>query len=162
MRNIEFRAYDARSKKMYPCAIMGFSGSIHVHANEPHNGIWKNIGCGCDEYADYDGEVTVMQYTGCKDKNGNKIYEGDIIRWEFDRYKRDSVIYWYEEEAKFAAKLINHHNEVFDPSSYDNQEHFNEYIFLRNQRGFIHDSWTTVIGNVCQNPKIVVTPTQPK
>lgn len=71
MREIKFRAWDKLQKKMIDPEI--FSEEIAIQLGGV---VGKFNGKTYDTVTD---EFELMQFTGMKDKNGNEIYEGDII-----------------------------------------------------------------------------------
>ena len=94
-KEIEFRVYDYDLKKMR-------------YLNNPHDSIWfdengsgyyENMQTGPGEWFSY-----LMQYTGLKDKNGKKIFEGDILR-EYSNEIEDWVVSY--EYGKFIGTSDN-------------------------------------------------------
>lgn len=123
----------------------------HIHAmdsNEHLNGTWVH-GYLSDENYIYDksleceflvDENTICQYTGLNDKNGKKIFEGDIVR--------------YGEicgEVKFGLHesnwQIGKHNQGFFVT-------FPKEYFLRNELGYWRNK-IAVVGNVFDNPELL-------
>ncbi|EAC5301792.1 hypothetical protein BA772_10635 [Listeria monocytogenes] len=85
MRDIEYRAFVKETKKMLPVTDLCFNETEAAGVS----------GCGnanctlCVDWYSFD-DVVLMQYTGLKDKNGKKIFEGDIVNCKFfDRMVSD-------------------------------------------------------------------------
>ena len=75
MREIKFRAWDKTSRKIInPKELINLEGE--TSKNLP---VW----------------LTLMQYTGLKDKNGKEIYEGDIVKIKNEEIITD--IFWCED-----------------------------------------------------------------
>lgn len=93
MREIKFRAWDEKEKKMFnPSSISWKDGVLWVCDSHGENKL---------EYELINPNSHLMQYTGLKDKNGVEIYEGDIVKseqWYPQTYK---VIF---EEGSFGFK----------------------------------------------------------
>ena len=79
---------------------------------------------------------TVGEWTGLKNKNGTKIFEGDIT----EHKGRMWVIIWHVETASFWAELI----------SVDEEKES-----LRLGHYFEVTTWGEVIGNIHENPHLL-------
>lgn len=128
MREILFRGKSIDNGKWK------YSMSLARHATE--NGIITSyyIGSGYDIVK----AETVGQYTGLTDKNGTKIFEGDILSYEYGDLKKRGFVFYYDRGAKFGIKENDGHNNL----------------------SLLHDTqvraWNIkVIGNIHDNPELL-------
>lgn len=132
----------------------------HIHAisgNEHLNWTWVH-GYLSDENYIYDkslegefliDEDTICQYTGLTDKNGKKIFEGDILRgFQYP--------FCYDGEYNYYAEII------FENCSFMTYTHKNPSSCVRGisdgntdlMEGWVSEDWE-VIGNIYDNPELL-------
>ena len=132
-REIEFRAWDKETGEMF---------EVHeLYLSDNSNAFGKGI---LDEHNDFHpiDEIELLEFTGLLDKNGKKIFKGDIVR----RIK--------EKPNKF-------HFEIYDPNPlisevfYDRAGFFVKGIARMDfYLGAVHEK-IEVIGNIYETPELL-------
>jgi hypothetical protein len=130
---IAFRAWDKQTGEMF---------EVHeLYFVDNSNTFGKGI---LDEHNDFHpmDEIELMQFTGLLDKNGKKIFEGDIVR----RMK--------EKPDKF-------HFEIYDPNPLISEIFYDKACFfvrgiadMNFYIGAVHEK-IEVIGNIYENPELL-------
>lgn len=123
----------------------------HIHAmdsNEHLNGTWVHGYLSDKDYIydkSLDGEFlvdenTICQYTGLTDKNGNKIFEGDVVRYGHG-------IYGEVKFGLYTASIPQNINQGF-------YVEFPEDSLYREELGYWRER-VVVIGNIYDNPELL-------
>ena len=122
----KFRAWDEKNKRMFNVARFDFADhTVYSHLFACEGYLAENL--------------KIMQYTGLKDKNGKKIYEGDIISTDLSRP-------YLVVEFRNGAFMFHCHDEGKDYYDYINppaDDEINQY------------HWGEVIGNIYENPELI-------
>ena len=94
---------------------------------------------GIPEYTiDVTNQVILMQYTGCRDKNGIEIYEGDVIK---DKYDKIWLVQWYVGAFVITNKIPDSDGQTSTYSHFSNVSN--------------HHFYYEVIGNMWDNPELL-------
>ncbi|HET9146143.1 MAG TPA: YopX family protein [Sphingomicrobium sp.] len=131
MREIKFRAWDKKSKRMIYDIQDAYDGLKGFEPREDDSAFPTSFG----RFLDEDG-VVVMQYTGLKDKNGQHIFEGDLI------VEKKLNFYVTPTEIKFERYGWNV---------------FGEMDFGHGASGDLRPEDCEVVGNIHENPDLIPT-----
>ncbi|EAC5011921.1 hypothetical protein GX68_08730 [Listeria monocytogenes] len=138
MRAIGYRAFVKKDKKVLPVTDLCFNETEAVGVS----------GCGnakctlCVDWYSFD-DVVLIQYTGLKDKNGKKIFEGDIVAFsEDDFHVFNSQVEYFSEDGYPAF-------DIKVPSTY----YFDSNVFSEVSMSGLYE--IEVIGNIHENPELL-------
>ena len=135
-------------------------GYLYITHNGEHEISIYNDEVNIERWTHDVDQSTVGQYTGLKDKNGNRIWEGDIVRYTFDSPDdptatknglkvRTGRIFWSDWRASFAVTAGRNGSAAMnnDVTRYVRGRQIYEYVRGANT--------VEVIGNITDNPELL-------
>lgn len=146
MRNLKFRAFDTLEKKW----LYGYErpnlGGFSLKGEVMLTGMYGSD-LPLERFLD---DVQITQFTGLRDKNGTEIYEGDILKIEFEKSRFLNIIDIYLKTKIHVVEFIGQGFNVPDI-----EQEFRETLATAIHNQDKPTPMWEIIGNIFENPDLV-------
>lgn len=145
MRDIKFRAWEKKERKMFEVA--GLSKPKYDNPTQQYRVRLRNDYPGAKNSNYLQEYFELMQYTGLKDKNGVEIYEGDIVQTfnvSYDTPGKEGEKVVSEDTVSSVIFGLGQFRCDDSPLCIQTSNYPNELLDL-----------TEVIGNIMENPELL-------
>lgn len=133
MREIEFRIWDKELKEMHYLSLEDLCEDNYWYDGETD--VWSVL-YDCNHKNE---RFVINQYIGIKDKNGKKMFEGDIVKYHAETYTKMWDIIGVVEYYNASYGIVD-----------ENDRHFLEFNSTS-----MYVRWYEVIGNIYDNPELL-------
>ena len=144
MRTLKFRAWDKNNKKFFNVSQIVFEG------------FGKKEGVQIDDeglrWLDYN-DVILMQFTGLMDKNGKKIYEGDILGELFG----GELLEFATWEIIFENACFGYRATKINLENYPSEDPCLKPFYNSEDQELVNTERFEVIGNIYENRELMET-----
>lgn len=155
IREIKFRVWDIKEKRFDQDVDFDVNGKIQFYnANGKFHKVLRIN----------QKRFIIYQFTGLKDKNGKKIYEGDIIERagnnlvaQFTYGLEPNSKFWPKDGQKYVVVALaagftlipdySYNHPTISPNQFGNIDNYN---FWNGS-----STATKIIGNICENPNLI-------
>jgi len=135
MEGYKFRVWDKERKKMAEVYCLYDSGDVEYRDGLSIIRLWKSDS----------NEFEVMMYTGRKDRNGREIYEGDVVKTNWDTGLYNEIIFFHKYGAFRQIPI----------KSYKRFLKEDKWIALWNFSRPVGSGDAEVVGNIYENPELM-------
>jgi len=149
MRELKFRAWDKKTKKMREVESIGFGAISYMKDGYP---VCNMIGRDCITNEDMiihrdSPDFILQQFTGLTDSKGVEIYEGDIVKCY--HFTDDSGHHFIKHIIKWSEKF-NGWFAMNAKSKSDDDGSIQLWVYMKSNK-----HTTEVIGNIHQNQELL-------
>ena len=154
-REILFRAWDKVEGKYFEPIYEAYKGNL-LDLSISLNGrfLRRTIEIPAEDESCFQDRCILEQFTGLTDKNGVKIFEGDVVKWMFGKHYWEAVISSRENNKSNTLYAIEtFHNCTKNEEGHYTYERSDSRRGVRNDIEFLSRN-IVVIGNIHDNPEL--------